>query len=237
LVFSSFTWSIFQAWRPIVVRAFGLFHPDLHFQYAVKLYRRGLLFGFFFLTSYSFEHVQPYDVHDAIIYVLVFPLFWLHKIPKGNPANLTEKNLGAKKTSDPFDKQAPIGRSQGPYPPVIWFWVIIAVISKIKKGVEVQFSIVPPSVDWLIFRAFFFSLGPIYAEHHGSPYYVISTISVTPYRVNSTTYSVYRILFGNCSKQWKLVPHTSSSRALRAACDLLKLGPSHRSRHVRLKVP
>lgn len=34
--------------------------------------------------------------------------------------------------------------------------------------VEVQFSIVSPSVDWLMFPFFFFfGSGPIYAEHYG----------------------------------------------------------------------
>ena len=97
--------------------------------------------------------------------------------------------------------------------------------------VEVQFSIVSPSVDWLMFPLFFFFFFFFFLDQ--GPYMRNTTDRqmILCLLVRRTEYNLYirgNLLCRDFAKYWKLVPHTSSSLALRAARDLLKLGPSHR---------
>ena len=75
LVFRLSFWSIFQAWRPMAVRTFFLFHPHLHFQSAVKLHRRGLLFGFFLFLGFLFFWTCA-TVHTMYILLSRYSLFF-----------------------------------------------------------------------------------------------------------------------------------------------------------------
>ena len=77
---------------------FGLFHPDLHFQYAVKLYRRGLLFGFFLrgvLVHLNMCNRTTYDVYMILLSMYSFsPPLLVAQDSKRQPCQLNRKEIG-----------------------------------------------------------------------------------------------------------------------------------------------
>lgn len=96
LVFRLPFYGIFSSLTPNGWSYFFLFHPHLHFQYAVKLHR-GLLFGYFFSFDFFLDMCNrtTYDIHDSMFMFLIFSLLVAQS--KRQPWILTEMKLGAKK--------------------------------------------------------------------------------------------------------------------------------------------